>query len=111
MNWKNYYKLPLKLECGYAWGKDGGMALTFDYDSKNTDSIAIIDAINGTEHDKFIITDLTYDGVDFYQNGKYIFCVRGWGNLTGIGGHNFSPKKASQIQDEFVKHIFNQLTE
>jgi len=36
--------------------------------------------------------------------------IRGWGNLTGIGGYNFDSEKASKIQDDFRDWIIYKLT-
>jgi hypothetical protein len=35
--------------------------------------------------------------------------VRGWGMLTGIGGHNIPPIVALKIQDDFAEHCVNML--
>ena len=35
----------------------------------------------------------------------YIFCVRGWGGLTGTGALNLSQDKAAKIQDDFCDFI------
>ena len=111
MSWKKFYKLPLELDpepfCSYAWTKDGEMALQFN-DLSREDVQNIINGINGTSD--FKIPKLTLrDKVDFYKDGKEIFYVRGYGGLTGIGGRNFSRKKADKIQDEFVEYILNKL--
>lgn len=43
------------------------------------------------------------EGIELYKDEKLFILIRGWGNLTGIGAHNFSGEKASKIQDDFVK--------
>jgi len=112
MNWKDFYKLPLKLDpepyTSYAWTKDDEMALMFDDDTNREHCQQIIDSINGLGD--FKIDRLRVDVVDFYRGDDYPFCVRGYGSLTGIGGHHFSQKKADKIQDDFVEHIMKQLS-
>lgn len=114
MNWKKFFKLPLKLDeppySSYAWTDDNEMALMFDGELNREYCQYIVDVINGDIKVKGEVHGLTLDGpVDFLKNGEYIFCVRGYGSLTGIGGHNFSEKKADKIQDDFVKYILKKL--
>lgn len=112
MNWKQFYKLPLQLDpepyCSYAWTKDDEMALGFDNDVTREEAQFIIDALNGKTSGT--LPNLKLDGpVDFLQGDKYIFCVRGYGSLTGVGGHKLSRNKADKIQDEFVQYILKTL--
>lgn len=51
------------------------------------------------------------DGIELYKDGKLFILIRGWGNLTGIGAHNFSSEKASEIQDDFVKWLLYKICE
>jgi hypothetical protein len=44
------------------------------------------------------------------NNGKEFITIRGWGNLTGIGGYNFDAEKASKIQDDFRDWIIYKLS-
>jgi hypothetical protein len=108
-SWEDVYKLPLKLdEYGnqYVWCDNDVMAITFDSLTDN-ERDECVKAINGKSN--FKINNLSYKDSDFYQNSEYIFCVRGWGHLTGIGGLNLSAKKALKIQDGFVNYIFEKL--
>ena len=123
MNWQDYYKLPLKLDLdengvlfgNYAWAKDEDgdysiMALTFEDNIPSTSIKKIVNIINGTEENRFdILKFQVKDSVDFYFNGKYHFCVRGWGGLTGIGGLNLSTIEAEKVQDEFINYILSRL--
>jgi len=114
MNWKEFYKLPLKLDeapySSYAWTSDGEMALGFDMDLNREYCQYIVDVINGEIKVKGQVHGLTLDGpVDFLKGGQYIFCVRGYGSLTGIGGHALPEDKADKIQDDFVQHILKTL--
>lgn len=106
--WQQVYKLPLHLDehSSYAWSENDTMSLMFDGDYKKNRQ-NIIDAINGVN--EFKISNLSINGCDFFENGNYIFCVRGWGNLTGIGALNFKKEKAIKIQDGFINYILNLL--
>ena len=107
-DWEKVYQLPIHADKygSYAWSKNGTMALTFDNVS-NEDRFKIIDSINGTE--KHTIKGITVKGCDFYQDNEQIFCVRGWGNLTGTGALNLSSEDAVKIQDGFINHILKSL--
>lgn len=93
IRYKDYYKLPLKLDLdengvlvgNYAWAKDKDgdysiMALMFEADIPSTSIKKIVSIINGIEENNFDILKFEVkDSVDFYFNGKYHFCVRDWG--------------------------------
>jgi len=110
MNWRKYYKMPLRLD---DWGHmvwDSKNTHALDFNDKTTTEYMqeqIVDAIN--EKGGYRISNLyVEDGVDFYKDGEYIFCVRGWGYLTGTC--NLPSEKAAKVQDEFVDFIFEKLT-
>jgi len=106
-DWREIYQLPLEDEPHglYVWSKNGTMSLMFA-DSKFPQRTKIVDSINGIS--PYVIENLTFDGIDFYQNGKYIFCIRGWGHLTG--GLSISEQEAIEIQNKFRDYIFEHLT-
>jgi hypothetical protein len=108
--WQDVWKLPLRGdEWGdYAWSKNDTMALMFDKSFNDADRAKLIEAINETTN--FKIPNLTINGCDFFKDGEYIFCVRGWGNLTGTGALNLSQEKALEIQDGFINHIYKILS-
>lgn len=67
----------------------------------------VLDKINGEEEifgGKFIHKD----GNVFHGN-NHVITIRGWGNLTGVGGHNLPPEEAANIQDTFADFIVEQL--
>ena len=102
--WEQVYQLPIKYDdMNYAWAKNGTMALMFDEVLSEDDRKLIIQAINGETELKF--EGLTVDGCDFLKDETYIFCVRGWGNLTGTAALNLPEEKAIEIQDGFINHI------
>jgi len=107
-NWKEIYQLPLEYDgFNYAFGKNGVMAITFNFGMNKDDKSKIIDIINGIDDNT--IKDINFKGCDFYQDKEYIFCVRGWGYLTGCGALNYSEEKAIKIQDNFIKYINDRL--
>jgi hypothetical protein len=108
-DWKQVYELPLSYDdYVYAWSKNNVMSLMFAFGMLTRDERKkCIEAINGKSD--FKIENLTLDGCDFLKNGEYIFCVRGWGNLTGIGGCNLNNIDALKIQEGFINHVFKAL--
>lgn len=105
-DWKEIYPLPLTFDgYTYAWAKDGQMALMFDdgFDSKDAERIVAV--INGNSKHK--LTDISLKDGEFFIQGEYAFCVRGWGYLTGR--LRLSDDVASAIQDEFAEYILKQL--
>lgn len=110
LTFKEVYELPLRNDewgC-YAWANNDTMSLMFDFGVSNEDRKKVVDAINGEAEHK--IPNLRKDVTDFFDGDTYIFCVRGWGNLTGIGALNLPSAKAEKIQDEFAEHVFKSLT-
>lgn len=107
--WEQIYELPISYDgLLYCWSKNNTMSLMFN-DTLNEEQInKIINSINGIE--KIKIEKLSNKGCDFFINEKYVFCVRGWGKLTGVGALNLSVEKAVKIQDGFIKHIKNSLS-
>lgn len=107
MNWKEIYQLPITYdEMTYGWTKNDNMALMFDDDLSEEDRIDIIKVINGESDKK--IKNLSSNGCDIYKGDRFIFCVRGWGLLTGA--LRLSEEDAAKIQDDFVKYILDRLS-
>lgn len=105
-DWKQIYVLPIEHDgYSYAWAENGTMALMFSGLTKDEQK-RCVKTINGD--DDFRIENLVVDGCDFFKDKEHIFCVRGWGNLTGF--LNLTPKKAIEIQDGFINHVFKALT-
>lgn len=108
ITWEQVYQLPLKYdEMLYAWSKNNTMALMFNKVVKEDDRETIVKTINGESDMK--IEGLDFKGCDFFINGNYAFCVRGWGYLTGIGGLGLTANKACEIQYGFIRHIYEKL--
>ena len=120
IRWQDVYQLPLHLDRhgSYAWSANGTMALDFEYGNGNTEeefqkkmafAQKIIDCINGVKPFDMPLNFGVYNSIDFCYNGKYVFCVRGWGHLTGTGALHLPEKEAARIQDEFVRYILDKL--
>lgn len=110
-NWEKYYKLPLKLDptpyTSYAWCRDDSMALTFAHAVTREEARYIIEVINGTQSGGF--ENIRYDDTEFFINNIYTFQIRGWGNLTGTGGHHLSEDVAEKIHMDFRDYVYSKL--
>lgn len=107
LDWQKIYQFPLELDDygSYAWSKNRVMSLMFHTGVADSERTKIVDSINGGKPYK--IEHLTFEDIDFLQDGEYIFCIRGWGHLTGSGDR--SESDAINIQNKFRDHIFKHL--
>lgn len=109
ITWEDVYQLPLKYDgYTYCWSKNVTMSIMFDPIVSKKNREKITSAINNETSEK--IEGLKYNGCEFYINGIYVFCVRGWGYLTGIGALNLDEEKALEIQNDFIRYIYEKLT-
>lgn len=120
ITWQDVWVLPLHLDKhgSYAWSANGTMALTFETGNSEEEFLRdmeefgyVVERINGNKSVELPSGVWTHDVVDFFLDGKYKFCVRGWGQLTGCGAMNLPEEEAERIQDGFIEHIFKALTE
>ncbi|MBR2265484.1 MAG: hypothetical protein IJ882_02235 [Paludibacteraceae bacterium] len=111
IHWNDVYKLPLRADYhgSYAWTPDDTMALDFDFDVDMKVREEIIAIINGEKESDTKGRWYVGNAIDFFLDGLYVFCVRGWGHLTGTGAMHLPEESADRIQDEFVKYIFSRL--
>lgn len=114
MNWDDIYKLPLQdtipeEPIGRVCDQGGNFVFQFCHFGANN-NIAL-DAINGksklTSKHQFYSDDEGY--ICRKEDDLRMILIRGWGNLTGIGGHNLSGEDAANIQDTMAKYIVEQL--
>lgn len=107
--WKDVWKLPLvKFDyIDYVRSSNGVLAFSFfrdDWASDTTIINKIIDIINGEIESDFL-PEWQARGCKIFYQGKYAFCVRGWGYLIGIGGLHLSVDIAKKFRMDLF-HIF-----
>lgn len=117
MDFRNYYKLPLKVDeyCPfYIMTSDNEMALNYlnetNIELNETSEIYdIVGVINGYINDNFEsnISNVGDDIIDI--NGVPTLMIRGWGNLISSGGHNLTYEEAIEVQNSFRDWIINRL--
>lgn len=115
-NWKDFYDLPLRSDgISYIWSKSNNMALMMTTDLTPTTMERITRRINGEiipyKEDR---VSFGRDGIDIYMKvGRKItqlFCIRGWGGLTGTGGGAaLNEDFAVKLQNEFADFILERL--
>lgn len=111
IHWDDVYKLPLHADHhgSYAWTPDDTMALDFDFDVDMKVREEIIATINGERESSTKERWRVRNDIDFFLDGVYMFCVRGWGHLTGTGAMHLPEESAARIQDEFVNYILSKI--
>ena len=73
----------------------------------------VIFSLNALDNEPIDGLNLSIDAKNetlILNNGLPFILIRGWGNLTGIGGYNFDVQKASKIQDDLRDWIIYKLT-
>jgi hypothetical protein len=121
----NFYKRPL-VKDGYSdWVYDSKSNFVFQFELKNYDKFGkrilgvselinqVIFSLNSLDHEPIEELSLSVnpnDPIQILNHGKLFITIRGWGNLTGIGGYNFDEEKASKIQDDFRDWIIEKLS-
>jgi len=120
----NFYKRPF-VKDGYSdWVYDSKSNFVFQFELKEYDVFRkrivgadklneIIFSLNSLDHEPIKELSLTVNPnnpIQILNHGKLFLTIRGWGNLTGIGGYNFDEEKASKIQDDFRDWIIEKLS-
>lgn len=128
-NYKDIYELPLKPANRGSWVYDQKGNFVFQFEPKFDEKGSfekgwkdfeqvVINCINGDSkidmpHATFIHRSgeilIQYNNPD--QPESHVMTIRGWGNLTGIGGHNLPAEEAANIQDTFAEFLVNKLNE
>ena len=118
----NFYTRPFREAkySGWVYDAKGNFVFEFegDFDDKGNYVEGykelcekVIFSINAIERDPVEGLNLTlFSPIELLRNDKPFITIRGWGNLTGIGAHNFSGEKAEKIQDDFVQWLLYRLT-
>ena len=71
----------------------------------------IIFSLNAIDHEPVTELNLVLKNpIEIYNvKDHHLITIRGWGNLTGVGAHNFPAEKAEKIQDDFVQYLLYKL--
>lgn len=125
--YKDIYKLPLKRGLSPSWVYDQNDNFVFQFvnnsgrhdrliENQNEIEQSILDRINDKGDPIGTQNWAHKDGyIGFHPEGwrKDTFVrtllIRGWGNLTGVGGHNIDPEEAANIQDTFEEFVVEQI--
>lgn len=118
----SFYKQPFRKSkyAGRVSDANGNFVFQFErqYDEKGdhvSGSIELEDKVLASlnSDELKIIPELKLllrDAIEIKNHGKHFILIRGWGNLTGIGAHNFPTEKAAKIQDDFAAWVIYKLT-
>lgn len=131
LKFKDYYKFPLKWNEDFSvrvFTQDHGMAFDFMMPMfiksmypngsvlRKEDQRKIVDCINGDGSSFSDKTEVKYNpdnttilAKDSEGVFREIIIVRGWGNLTGVGGHNLPQDQAIEVQNAFANYIVGKL--
>ncbi len=92
----------------------GNFIFQFEFYHDPVKAKLLLLAINGKK--PLIDTNIKFHTKDGYiyittnQNEpKPIILIRGWGNLTSLGGYGFSSDVATEVQDSLANYIVKQL--
>jgi hypothetical protein len=119
----NFYQQPFRLAKYGTWVYDKNSNFVFQFQRKYDDKggyipsamhleQSVLYSLNSKDHRPIFELSLSIDADDLgliRNNGEEFILIRGWGNLTGIGAHNFSAEKAAKIQDDFKDWIIYKL--
>ena len=111
IKWEDVWKFPLRRldDIDYIYSANRVLAISCFKDEwafEDTIINKIVDIINGNIESDFL-PEWQAKGCDILYQGKYAFCVRGWGHLIGFGGLNLSIDVADKIQDESISDILH----
>lgn len=108
--WKQYFKQPFTngFDC-YILDADGHPIANFLNLSKGSYN-RVVDCLNGdyTQTGNVICT-VSDDRTKILMNDIPVLLIRGWGYLTGIGGHNLPQDEAVNVQESLIGYICKQL--
>lgn len=113
MNTKNFYTRPFHED--HKWVYDVKDNFTFQFHKSVTreEVDAIMFRINALDKNTEEIKDynLEYHPTtsSITNNDEPFIEIRGWGNLTGCGGYNFTAERAAKIQDDFAEYLIEKL--
>ena len=120
-----FYNRPFHRAKYGTWVYDAKSNFVFQFENKYDEKGNIIDGVTDLQEqvifslnalynepiDKLNLSVDAKDETMILNNDLPFILIRGWGNLTGIGGYNFDAEKASKIQDDFRDWIIYKLTQ
>lgn len=117
-SYKDIYKFPLELLHHRVYDKVDNFIFQFEPKfTKDGSSYAegykefeqrVMKAVNGVPQEFKGSFEVKDTGIIYYK-GVHVITIRGWGNLTGIGGHNLPAEEAANIQDTFSDFLIESL--
>lgn len=116
-----FYKQPFRKSeyCGWVYDANENFVFQFEtiFDEKGNYAAgeedlmkSIIDSINSEDHIPIESMNLLSKDGQILDGDRELITIRGWGNLTGVGAHNFSGEKAAKIQDDFEGWLIAKLS-
>ena len=108
-----FYTRPFKM---YEYGRqvyDAKHNFVFEFEKGVSKELQqeVIFSLNALYNEPIKELKLSFlDAIEILNDGQKFICIRGWGNLTGIGGYHFTSEKASKIQDDFRDWIIYKLS-
>ena len=109
--YKDVYQFPLQCD-DIGWVRDSNYQFVFQFEFDNPllwDKF--LQVINGNDKPTKGRVFKHKDGLICDEECKEYILIRGWGNLTGTGGHNMAPEEAANVQDTFAEFIVSQLNQ
>lgn len=119
-----FYNQPFHRAKYGTWVYDAKSNFVFQFENKYDSNGNLIDGLKDLQEQVIFSLNSLYnepieglklsidanDECMILNNDIPFIMIRGWGNLTGIGGYNFDLEKASKIQDDFRDWIIYKLT-
>jgi hypothetical protein len=118
-----FYNRPFEVFWNTVYDANNNFVFQFDskFDDKGSyvegeielqkEVIFSLNALDNEPIDGLNLSIYADDKTMILNNGLAFITIRGWGNLTGIGGYKFDAEKASKIQDDFRDWIIYKLTQ
>ena len=117
----SFYKQPFHKPKYGSWIYDANGNFVFQFESEFDDKgeytkgclelqDRVIKSLNSNKHEPVDELNLSLKCIEIKNNSKLFITIRGWGNLTGTGAHNFPVEKAVKIQDDFAAWIIYKLS-
>src|SRR5690606_12220059 len=112
LTFRDAYSFPFKTT-GHSWVYDSEYQFMFQFQFRNDRTQSkIIQILNG-EVEEYNRHPLKHEQgmIYIFNKDKWeeFILIRGWGNLTGVGGYNLPPEKAVKIQDTLAEFIIEKL--